>query len=249
MRAFFEMSRKLFAPVLISLGVLAPSVSATPFTTTVPGVGIPLPEVYPEAGGVAIVMVGDNGNVYYQFSDPDGAFVGFQNSGQPAAFRGNPFTINDPIPLDCGIRTCTEYFGGGIATMYVRFSAYDGDTQPGGFDNNDIDLVMNGFTVGSWSGMTTEITDNSGTTSYGFATGFGNNTFNTGWFTTTDQALLNNILTTGTTTTQVYDDDPNDNYWDFRRGDSLPTKPCAPSRRDTSWSNPPMPRNSPLWVR
>ncbi|MGR3793743.1 DUF7507 domain-containing protein [Vannielia sp. SX4] len=188
---------------------------------TVPGAGIPLPSVYPEAGGVAIVMVGVNGNIYYQFSDPDGAFVGFQNNGQPAAFRGNPFTINNPIPLDCGIRSCTNYFGGSIAQVYIRFSAYDGDTQPGGFDQNDISLILNGTNVGSWSGLTTEITNNAGTTSFGFATGFGNNTFNTGWFSSTNQTLLNNILTSGQTSTQVFDRDPNDNYWDFTRGNSL----------------------------
>ncbi|WP_417260585.1 hypothetical protein [Celeribacter sp.] len=188
---------------------------------TVPGTGISLPSVYPEAGGVAIVMVGVNGNIYYQFSDPSGAFVGFQNNGQPAAFRGNPFTINDPIPLDCGIRSCTDYFGGEIAQVYIRFSAYDGDTQPGGFDQNDISLILNGTNVGSWSGLTTEITNNAGTTSYGSATGFGNNTFNTGWFSSSNPTLLSNILTSNQTSTQVFDDDPNDNYWDFTRGNSL----------------------------
>ncbi|SMX41119.1 DUF7507 domain-containing protein [Octadecabacter ascidiaceicola] len=33
--------------------------------------------------------------------------------------------------------------------------------------------------------------------------------------------MLDNILTTGQTVSQVYDDDPNDNYWDFRRGPTL----------------------------
>ena len=194
---------------------------ATPFTTVVPATGVALPDEYPEAGGVAIVLTGVNGNVYFQFSDPDGAFRGFNSNGQPVAFRGNPFTINDPIPLDCGFRSCSDYFGGTIARMDVRFSAYDGDTQPGGFDENDITLVMNGFDVGGWSGLTTEATNNEGTTSFGFRTGFGNNTFNTAWFSSTNAALLNNILATGQTTTQVRDDDPNDNYWDFRRGESL----------------------------
>ncbi|WP_136443917.1 DUF7507 domain-containing protein [Pacificoceanicola onchidii] len=205
----------------LGFGVAAGSAQATPFTTTVPGTSIVLPAEYPEAGGVAIVLEGLNGNLYYQFSDPTGAFRGFQNSGSPAAFRGNPFTINNPIGLDCGFSSCTDYFGGGLAQVHIRFSAYDGDTQPGGFDNNDIDLILNGFNVGSWSGLTTEITNTAGTQSFGFATGFGNNTFNTGWFSSTNPALLSNILTTGQTVTQVFDDDPNDNYWDFRRGPSL----------------------------
>ena len=194
---------------------------ATPYTRTVPGTGVALPVEYPEAGGVAIVMTGANGNVYYQFSDPNGAFRGFNFNGQPAAFRGNPFTINNPLVLDCGFSSCSTYFGGSIARIDIRFSAYDGDTQPGGFDENDISLRMNGFNLGSWSGIQSERTNNSGTQSFGFTTGFGNNTFNTAWFSSTNAALLNNILTTGSTTTQVFDDDPNDNYWDFRRGNSL----------------------------
>lgn len=200
---------------------LADHAKATPFTTTVPGTGLILPADYPEAGGVAIVIVGVNGNAYYQFSDPQGAFRGFQNNGQPAAFRGNPFTINNPISLDCGFSACVDYFGGGLSNVYVRFTAYDGDTQPGGFDENDISLLLNGINIGSWSGLTTEATNTAGTQSFGFGTGFGNNTFDTGWFNSTNPALFNNILTTGQITTQVFDDDPNDNYWDFRRGNSL----------------------------
>ncbi len=204
----------------LALGT-ADSVLATPYTTTVPNSGLALPTEYPEAGGVVIVLTGANGQVYYQFSDPQGAFQGFNNNGDPQAFEGNPFTINNPLTLDCGFTSCTDYFGGSIARMDVRFSAYDGDTQPGGFDENDINLLLNGFDLGSWSGIQTELTNDDGTTSFGFTTGFGNNTFNTAWFESTDPALLNNILTTGQMTTQVFDADPNDNYWDFRRGPSL----------------------------
>ncbi len=205
---------------------LTHSVLATPYTTTVPSTGfspgVELPDEYPEAGGIAIVLTGANGNIYYQFSDPNGAFIGFQSNGQPAAFRGNPFTINNPLTLDCGFRSCTDYFGGAIAGVDIRFSAFDGDTQPNGFDEDDITLRLNGFNVGSWSGLQTEITNTNGTQSFGFTTGFGNNTFNTAWFSTTNAALLNNILATGQTSTQVFDDDPNDNFWDFTRGPSLP---------------------------
>ncbi|MEL6564651.1 MAG: hypothetical protein AAFQ59_09425 [Pseudomonadota bacterium] len=207
--------------VLFALATGTQDAHATPFTTNVPGTNIALPDAYPEAGGVVIVMEGVNGQIYYQFSDPNGAFRGRNSNGQPSRFRGNPFTVNDPIPLECGIRSCTDYFGGAIAQVYVRFSAYDGDTQPGGFDENDISLILNGVNVGSWSGLTTERTNNAGTSSQGFETGFGNNSFNTGWFTSTNSTLLQSLLTTGATTTQVLDNDPDDNYWDFRRGQSL----------------------------
>ncbi|SLN30627.1 beta strand repeat-containing protein [Pseudooctadecabacter jejudonensis] len=213
------------AAAIVAAMVSAPiEAQATPFTTTVPNEGISLPGPYPEAGGVAIVLIGANGQVYYQFSDPAGAFRGFQFRGSPSGFRGNPFTINNPIPLDCGVRTCSDYFGTRIDRMYVRFSAYDGDTQTNGFDEDDIDLIMNGVNVGNWSDIRTEKTDNSGTQSFGFEQGFGNNSFNTGWFFSDDPVLMDNILTTQQTTTQVFDSDPNDNYWDFRRGNSLPSE-------------------------
>lgn len=224
----FFRSKCLFKnKILPALGLaVAPFVAstvaeATPFTTTVPNSSITLPTEYPEAGGVVMVYTGANGNIYYQFSNPAGAFRGFNSRGNPDRFEGNPFTINDPLQLDCGFSSCTDYFGGSIERLDIRFSAYDGDTQPNGFDEDDITLLLNGFDVGSWSGITTERTNTAGTVSQGFAIGFGNNTFNTAWFETTNQALLNNILTTGQVTTQVRDDDPNDNYWDFRRGNNL----------------------------
>jgi uncharacterized repeat protein (TIGR01451 family) len=209
----------IFFGVLLGLGAAA--VHATPFTTTVPGTSLVLPAEYPQAGGVAIVMVGANGNAYYQFSNPTGAFVGYNNNGNPAAFRGNPFTINNPIALNCGFSACSTYFGGSIASVYIRFTALDGDTQAGGFDHNDITLRLNGFDVANWSTITTQTTNTAGTTAFSTQQGFGNNTFDTGWFQSTNPALLGNILSTGRTTTQVHDRDPNDNYWDFSSGGTL----------------------------
>jgi large repetitive protein len=194
---------------------------ATTFTMTVPGTSLVLPAEYPQAGGVAIVMIGANGNAYYQFSNPTGAFVGYNNNGTPVAFQGNPFTINNPIALNCGFSSCTTYFGGSIARVYIRFTALDGDTQAGGFDHNDITLRLNGFDVANWSTITTQTTNTAGTTALSTQLGFGNNTFDTGWFQSANPALMANILSTGRTTTQVFDRDPNDNYWDFRQGGTL----------------------------
>jgi hypothetical protein len=106
-----------FAGLMVTIWALflTSAAQATPFTMTVPDTGLAVPTQYPEAGGAVIIMTGVNGNVYYQFSDPSGAFIGFQSTGSPTAFRGNPFTINNPIALDCGFRSCTDYFGGAIA--------------------------------------------------------------------------------------------------------------------------------------
>lgn len=206
--------------VLLCLIAITQPAFATPFTRVSPD-GTALPSAYPEAGGVALILYGANGNIYYQFSDPAGAFVGFQNNGQPAAFRGNPFTINNPLTLDCGLQSCAEYFGNQIVRMEVRFTAQDGDTQQGGFDQDDISLLINGVNIGNWSDVPTENTNTSGTQAISSQLGFGNRTFDTGWFATNDAGLLAGILANQSITTQVFDADPNDNFWNFMRGNSL----------------------------
>jgi large repetitive protein len=195
---------------------------ATTFTTTVPGTSIVIPAVYPQAGGVVIILEGANGNVYYQFSNPNSMFQGYQNNGTPAAWQGNPFQIAPSTTITCGLQSCSDYFGGSIARMSVRFTAYDGDAQSGNFDFNDLTLRINGFDVGNWSTVATQNTNTAGTTLVSNGTGFGNNTFDTGWFQTTNAALLGNVLTTQSLTSSVFDRDPNDNYWDFRQGNNLP---------------------------
>ena len=174
--------------------VIATTANATQFTRSVPGTTLTLPADYPEAGGVAIVLVGANGNSYFQFSNPTGAFRGFNSNGQPTRFRGNPFTINDLISLDCGFSTCATYFGGSISNIYVRFTAYDGDTRAGQFDANNIDLLINGFNLGNWTNIPTQNTNLDGTQLISSGIGFGNRTYDTGWFSSTNSALLSNIL-------------------------------------------------------
>jgi uncharacterized repeat protein (TIGR01451 family) len=191
---------------------------ATPFTTTVPGTSIVLPTSYPQAGGVVIVLVGVNGNVYYQYSNPSVMYQGYNNSGTPAAWQGNPMQIAPVTTINCGLQSCSSYFGGGIASMSVRFTAYDGDTKAGEFDFNKITLGINGTNIGNFSAVATQTTNTAGTTLVASGTGFGNNTFDTGWFQSSDATLLANILTTGTLKSTLTDATPNDNYWDFKQG-------------------------------
>lgn len=201
--------------------LLATESLATTFTTTVPGTSIVIPTAYPQAGGVVIVLEGANGNVYYQFSNPSSMFVGYQNTGTPAAWRGNPFQIAPTSTITCGIQTCSDYFGGSITRMSVRFTALDGDAKSGDFDFNDLTLRINGFDVGNWSTVPTQTTNTAGTTLIGSGTGFGDNTYDTGWFQSTNAALLSNVMTGQSLTSSVYDRDPNDNYWDFTQGNNL----------------------------
>jgi uncharacterized repeat protein (TIGR01451 family) len=224
-------ARQLLALMLAALCVAGSYVgiaSASTFTTTVPGTAITLPSTYPQAGGVVIVLEGVNGNVYYQFVNPTTMFQGYQNSGAPAAWQGNPFQIGPVMSLNCGpILSCSTYLGGGVTRMSVRFTAYDGDNQAGMFDANDLNLRINGQNFGAnngnWTSVPTQNTDVTGATVISSNTGFGNNTFDTGWFQSTDPGILNSVLSTGNITATVFDRDANDNFWDFRRGNDAVT--------------------------
>lgn len=146
---------------------------ATPFTTTIPdGLGSQIPNTYPEAGGTVFVLVGANGNYYYQFVNPSTQFRGFEQTGTPAAFRGSPFQLGPTQNLNCGPTACSTYFGGSIAKMYVRLTARDGDACAGNFDHNDITFRVNGFDVSSFTGVNGENTNLTGTVSQGATTCF-----------------------------------------------------------------------------
>jgi uncharacterized repeat protein (TIGR01451 family) len=231
LRNVIVISNLLIVRIGLALAMLmfgAVNVAATTFTMAVPNTSLTLPGTYPQAGGVAIVLEGVNGNVYYQFVNPSTMFVGYQNTGAPAIWQGNPFQIGPVMVLNCGpVVSCSTYLGGSISRMTVRFTAYDGDNQAGQFDFNDLKLQINGSNFGAsngnWSIVPTQNTSLDGLTLINSNTGYGNNTFDTGWFQSTDSAILANILSTGTITARVLDNDPNDNFWDFARGSDANT--------------------------
>lgn len=208
----------------VTVGVIAESIlgaqplGATPFTSTIPGTTDPIPPNFPEAGGFVVILIGANGNYYFQYVEPSQMYVGFANSGTPVAFQGNPTQIAPTFNIDCGAQGCSTYFGGSIATMHFRFSVLDGDTRAGEFDENDMDLRINGFSIGNWTPIAVETTTADGLTGLGTGVGFGNDLFDTGWFTTTNTALLSNVFTTLQVTTTMFDNDPDDNFWDFTTG-------------------------------
>ncbi|MEL6289143.1 MAG: hypothetical protein AAFQ35_10245 [Pseudomonadota bacterium] len=229
------------------VGVGGPAAQATPFTTTVPNGNGAIPSTYPEVGGTLFVLIGASGNIYYQFVNPSTQFQGFQNSGTPVAFRGNPFQLGPTQALNCGPTPCSTYFGGAIVEGYVRLTARDGDSCPGDFDQNDLTFRINGINVTSFTGLaanSVERTNFAGTTSSGFENCFRNqgaNETSTGWIDLTPvPGLLNNILTTGSTTPTIFDDDPNDNFWFFRDGnDASGTPEVAPGISIEKTSNVP----------
>ena len=233
--AFFSAFLQVFATFFIAaLAVFLPTFAlATPFTETVPGGNGAIPITYPRVGGTMVVLVGANGNIYYQFVNPSTQFQGFQNTGTPVGYQGNPFQLGPAQTLNCGPTACTTYFGGSIVEGYVRLTARDGDACVGNFDHNDVSFRLNGFHVSSFTGPNTERTNMAGTVSNGFEPCFrdqGSTETSTAWFDISgNTALLNNILTVGSTTPFVQDVDPNDNYWYFTDGnDATGTPEVAP---------------------
>ena len=75
--------------------------------------------------------------------------------------------------------------------------------------------------MANWSGITTEITNNAGTQNFWDRAGFRQQHPEQRVVYIHNAALVANILRTGRTTSQVFDRDPDDNYWDFRIGDTL----------------------------
>lgn len=165
-------------------------------------------------------LFGTNGTHVVSQLAASSLFVGFYDSGVPAGYNGNPGTVGIQTGFSAGILSS---LGGGLAGASIRFTLYDGDTASGNFDFNDNTLLVNGLSFGDWSAVDAERTDASGTaigaTSGG---GFRDSILDTGWFTSSDNALMTSLFNTLTATNelvfQIQDIDPFDNYFDFTQG-------------------------------
>lgn len=247
--------RALFGLLLATVIGAAPA-WATPFTMTVPGTDVQIPGTYPEAGGIVLVLRGVNGNYYYQISNPsvmmrgyqdqaDGLLSILQDATSPQNFRGQPaWQLAPAYTIDCGILSCSAYFGGGVEAGWVRFSVDDGDTDRNGgllnFDVDDITLLLadtpdgtdpdgpvdfsGAAVIGNWSDPATQTTNISGTVASASTTGFPDSAFNTGWFTISSPTVLSTFLQPGRIVRWGASDvDPNDNHWDFTIGNDADT--------------------------
>lgn len=195
--------------------------SATAFTSTSSS-GLDVTTVGASTvGGVVVDLVGlNNAHVVSQLA-ASSLFIGYSNSGSPAAYNGNPFTIG----IQSGFNAATTgALGGGLLSASVRFSLLDGDSANGDFDFNDLTLQLNGINSGNWSSVIAQNTDGSGNVLGGGLSGggFRNNLLDTGWFNITDAATLSSLFTSLVTTQQLtfktLDVDANDNYYDFTQG-------------------------------
>jgi uncharacterized repeat protein (TIGR01451 family) len=232
---------KMLIGVWLWIALSVPAM-ATTFTETVPNGNGPIPDTFPPVGGTMFVLVGVNGNIYYQFVNPSTQFEGFAGTGAPAAFRGIPtFQLGPEQVLNCGIVSCSDYFGGAIAEGYSRLTVRDADACPGNFDFEDVTFLVNGIDVSSLSNLgpnDVQRTNLTGTSQIANTENCfrnqGTGETSTAWFDLPGN-VLNDILTSGSTTPFIRDDDTGrsttrgDNAWFFQDGvDATGTPEVAP---------------------
>ncbi|MBX9700627.1 MAG: PEP-CTERM sorting domain-containing protein [Acetobacteraceae bacterium] len=185
---------------------------ATPFTTTSPTSQGALPAGVTEIGGVVVDLIGLNGVRVVAQAAASSLFVG----NQPAA--PNPFTFGT---LSGFTPAVIAALGGGLAELAVRVTLFDGDSKSGNFDFNDNQLTLNGTAIGNFSAVATQQTNGTGTVLISSGFGFGNNTLETGFFSTNNAGTLATIfasLGSGSIAFGVLDNDPGDQFYDFRQG-------------------------------
>lgn len=190
----------------------------TTFTRTSPTGGAVSPGVT-EVGGLVLDLIGLNGVRVISQLAASSLYIGFFDSGTPNSYQGQPGTIGVQEGLTPAVLAA---LGGGLASVAVRVTLYDGDTAPGDFDYlNQNTLLLNGVSLGDFSAVATQQTSSDGLTLQSSTSGFGDEILSTGWFSTTNAATLAALfasLSAGTVTYQLSDIDPYDNYFDFRQG-------------------------------
>jgi PEP-CTERM motif len=194
----------LFASLFASTAALA-----TPATEVSPTGGT-LPAGVTKVGGIVADLKGTNGVRVVSQLAASSLYVGFAANNPQLIGTQTGFTAATLAAL-----------GGGLQSASFRVTLYDGDSAPGDFDENDNSFLVNGVDLGSWGAVFTDWTDNTGATSFGTNTGFGNEILSTGFFTLSNAGGLSSLFTSlgsGSITYEVLDADPFDNFYDFTQG-------------------------------
>lgn len=193
----------------LALG-LAGVAHATPATETSPTGGA-VPAGVTRVGGIVTDLKGANGTRVVAQLSAASLFAGFASS--------NPQPFGTQTGFDAAVLAA---LGGGISSASFRITLDDGDNAPGNFDANQNSLLINGLNFGNWTTVVTTRTNADGTVELATGTGFANAQLWTGWFTSTDNALLASLFGTLTTTNalafSILDTDPFDNFFDFKQG-------------------------------
>lgn len=190
------------------------SASASTFTeTSLTSKGAVVPGVT-SVGGIVVDLVGTNGTRVMSQISAGGLFSG-DVSGVTNVNIGSQGSWDS---------TVTNALGGGIAEAAFRLSLFDGDNAAGNFDEDDNNLLINGFNFGNWSDVQAENTTALGVTAAGGFSGggFRNNLLDTGWFFSNDATLLgnlfNSIIATEVLSFQLQKLDSSFQFYDFAQG-------------------------------
>jgi len=210
----FNMKKTLLAGALTAaLAVGAAPAFATAFTSTSPQ-GLDVTTVGASTvGGVVVHLVGaNNASVVSQLA-ASSLFVGFAGA--------NPQTIGTQTGFTAAV---LAGLGGGLQSASFRFSLWDGDTGAGNFDANQNTLLVNNLNFGNWTAVNAENTTNLGAATVNGMSGggFRDSLLDTGWFTSSNAALMTSLFASLNATNQLVfalnDVDPYDNYFDFTQG-------------------------------
>ena len=191
--------------------VAVSSVHAIPQTRSSPAGG-ELPAAVTEIGGIVLDLVGLNTVRLVAQLPASTLFVGTPAAGLYPLLIGTQ-TGFTPALLSA--------LGGGLTSVAVRVTLFDGDNQSGNFDFNDNTFLVDGITIGNWSDVATDVTSGDGMTSFGLGTGFGDSELATGFFSLTDSLKLASLfgaLGDGSLAFTLDDVDPTDNFYDFTQG-------------------------------
>lgn len=211
---------KRFSLILPALLLSAPAF-ATSETMTSP-TGGSLPSGVTQVGGVVVDMKGTNGTRIVSQLAASQLYRGF------STFSENPVSgVASGNPLLFGTQTgftpaVVGALGGGLSSLSVRITLFDGDSASGNFDFNDNTFLVNGTSLGNWSSVPTYQTSADGLTLLSSGSGFGNNILSTGFFSTTNAGALSSIFSSLSSSNALAftlnDVDPGDNFFDFTQG-------------------------------
>ena len=184
---------------------------ATPFTVTSPTGGA-LPSSVSAIGGIVLDLTGANGNRVVSQVAASTEFVGSPDaSAYPLLFG-----------TQTGFTPATvTALGGGLSSVSIRITLFDGDSKSGDFDFNQNFLLANGVNFGNFSLAATQTTNGDGTVSTNSGLGFGDEALDTGFFSSTDATTLATFfatLSTGSIEFRLDDRSPGDQFFDFTQG-------------------------------
>jgi hypothetical protein len=193
-----------------------------------------LPAAVTPVGGIVLDLIGLNGSRVVSEQAADTLFVGTFLAKPPAGTTDNPGLIGVQRGFTPAV---VALLGGGLREIAVRVTLFDGDNAPGEFDYHEDYLLLNGLSVGDFSGVATEATSMDGkiARSANPAGGFRSDLLDTGFFFSADEALLsqlwNSLKSSGEVVYQFFDRTPGDNFVNFAAGvdgSEAPTLVVAP---------------------